>query len=83
MSEMMIDVGPMQINWYWQYPVMGSPWRITDPAVNIKTAAQILKTHYNRCGDWWRPWVVITGLPRTRKDRRSPTTTGNAFVTFR
>ena len=52
-GEMMIDVGPMQINWYWQYPVMGSPWRITDPAVNIKTAAQILKTHYNRCGDWW------------------------------
>ena len=52
-GEMMIDVGPMQINWYWQYPAMGSPWRITDPAVNIKLGAQILKTHYNRSGDWW------------------------------
>jgi hypothetical protein len=52
-GEMMIDVGPMQINWYWQYPLMGSPWRITDPAVNIKIGAQILKTHYDRSGDWW------------------------------
>lgn len=52
-GEMMIDVGPMQINWYWQFSVMGSPWRITDPAVNIKIAAQILKSHYERSGDWW------------------------------
>jgi hypothetical protein len=52
-GEMMIDVGPMQLNWYWQFSVMGSPWRITDPAVNIKIAAQILKSHYERSGDWW------------------------------
>ena len=52
-GEMMIDVGPMQINWYWQYSVMGSPWRITDPAVNIKLGAEILKTHFERSGDWW------------------------------
>ena len=52
-GEMMIDVGPMQINWYWQFGELGSPWRITDPAVNIKIGAQILKTHYDRSGDWW------------------------------
>ena len=52
-GEMMIDVGPMQINWYWQFDRMDSPWRITDPAVNIKIAAQILKSQYERCGDWW------------------------------
>lgn len=52
-GEMMIDVGPMQLNWYWQFTVMGSPWRITDPVVNIKIAAQILKSHYARSGDWW------------------------------
>lgn len=52
-GQMMIDVGPMQINWYWQYNLMGSPWRITDPAVNIKIAAEILKTHYRHTGDWW------------------------------
>lgn len=52
-GEMMIDVGPMMINWYWQFNLMGSPWRITDPAVNIKIAAEILKTHYQRSNDWW------------------------------
>jgi len=52
-GEMMIDVGPMQVNWYWQFGELGSPWRITDPAVNIKIGAQILKTHYDRSGDWW------------------------------
>jgi transglycosylase-like protein with SLT domain len=52
-GEQRIDVGPMQVNWYWQFEVMGSPWRITDPTVNIKIAAQILKTHYDRSGDWW------------------------------
>lgn len=52
-GELMIDVGPMQVNWYWQFAVMGSPWRITDPRVNVKIAAQILKTHYQRSGDWW------------------------------
>jgi hypothetical protein len=52
-GEMMIDVGPMQVNWYWQFDALGSPWRITDPAVNIKIAAEILKTHYKHCGDWW------------------------------
>lgn len=52
-GEMMIDVGPMQINWYWQFGELGSPWRITDPAVNVKIGAQILKTHYDRSGDWW------------------------------
>jgi len=52
-GEMKIDVGPMQLNWYWQFNALGSPWRITDPVVNIKVAAEILKTHYNRTGNWW------------------------------
>ncbi len=52
-GEMLIDVGPLQVNWYWQFEALGSPWRITDPAVSIKIAAQILKRHYERSGDWW------------------------------
>jgi hypothetical protein len=52
-GELKIDVGPMQVNWYWQFTVMGSPWRITDPTENLKVAAQILKTQYQRSGDWW------------------------------
>ena len=52
-GQMMIDVGPMQVNWYWQFNALGSPWRITDPAVNLKIGAQILQTQYHRCRDWW------------------------------
>lgn len=48
-----VDIGPMQLNWYWQYEHVGSPWRLTDPSENIKLAAQLLKQHYERCGDWW------------------------------
>jgi hypothetical protein len=52
-GEQRIDIGPMQVNWCWQFAAIGSPWRITDPVVNLKVAAQILKTHYARSGDWW------------------------------
>lgn len=43
----------MQINWYWQYELAGSPWTITDPVVNLKIGAVILKSHYLDTGDWW------------------------------
>ena len=52
-GEMMIDVGPMQVNWYWQYELLRSPWTITDPVVNLKVGAAILKNHYADTGDWW------------------------------
>ena len=52
-GETIIDIGPMQINWHWQFDAIGSPWRITDPLVNIKFGAQILKSQYERSGDWW------------------------------
>jgi len=48
-----VDIGPMQVNWYWQYELAGSPWTITDPVVNLKIGAVILKTHYLDTGDWW------------------------------
>jgi soluble lytic murein transglycosylase-like protein len=52
-GEMMIDVGLMQVNWHWQYDRLGSPWTITDPVVNLKVGASILKNHYADTGDWW------------------------------
>ena len=68
-GEMLINVGPMQINWYWQFDVMGSPWRITDPTVNIKIAADILKTHFERSEDWWEA-VGRYHRPATRPEDR-------------
>lgn len=51
-KQLRVDVGPLQVNWYWHYERLQSPWRITDPVVNLKVAAQILKQHYQRSGDW-------------------------------
>lgn len=52
-GQLSVDVGQMQVNWYWQYTRLQSPWRITDPAVNLKIGAQILRDHFERSGDWW------------------------------
>lgn len=48
-----VDIGLMQVNWYWQYEKLSSPWTITDPVANLKTGASILKEHYEDTGDWW------------------------------
>lgn len=48
-----VDVGPMQVNWFWQFDRLSSPWRLTDPAENVKIAAEILKGLHARSGDWW------------------------------
>lgn len=48
-----VDIGPMQVNWFWHYDIAGSPWTITDPVVNLKIGAGILKGHYLDTGDWW------------------------------
>ncbi len=51
-DKLRVDVGPLQVNWYWQFDRLLSPWRITDPVVNAKVGAEILKSHYARSGDW-------------------------------
>lgn len=48
-----IDIGPMQVNWYWQFERIGSPWTITDPLINLKVGAAIFKHHFLETGDWW------------------------------
>jgi hypothetical protein len=52
-SQLRVDVGPLQLNWYWQFERIDSPWRLTDPVVNAKLAAAFLKEHYEMSGDWW------------------------------
>ena len=52
-GEQSIDIGPMQVNWYWHFDKLQSLWLITDPVVNIKIGASILKTHYEQHQDWW------------------------------
>lgn len=48
-----VDIGLMQVNWYWQFDRIDSPWTITDPIVNLKVGAAILRHHFLESGDWW------------------------------
>ncbi|WP_144079936.1 lytic transglycosylase domain-containing protein [Haliea salexigens] len=52
-QELRIDVGPLQLNWYWQFERIASPWRLTDPVVNAKLAAVFLKEQFREGEDWW------------------------------
>jgi hypothetical protein len=51
---MRIDIGPLQVNWHWQFQKLGSPWLSTDPIYNTKIGSQILWNHYQQTGDWWQ-----------------------------
>jgi soluble lytic murein transglycosylase-like protein len=47
-NGMSVDIGPMQLNWKWQFERLGSPWQATDPTYNIITACRILRGYMNR-----------------------------------
>lgn len=49
-----VDIGPLQLNWHWQFERLTSPWNATDPIYNLKTASAILAEHYAKTGDWWQ-----------------------------
>lgn len=48
-----VDIGAMQINWNWKFDLIYSPWTLTEPTYNTKLAAEILRGHYEKTGDWW------------------------------
>jgi len=48
-----VDIGPMQVNWKWNFHQIVSPWLITDPIYNTKLGGQILYNHYQQTNDWW------------------------------
>ncbi|MFV0278925.1 MAG: transglycosylase SLT domain-containing protein [Parahaliea sp.] len=67
-GRLRVDVGPMQVNWYWHHRQAVSPWRLTDPVTNIKLAAQFLNSHYQQTGDW-QAAVGRYHRPATASDR--------------
>lgn len=46
------DVGPAQINWYWNSVLFNSLWEATDPYVNLQTAASMLRDYYRESGSF-------------------------------
>jgi hypothetical protein len=54
-----VDIGPMQLNWRWQFERLISPWQITDPTFNVLTGCKILRELYDdpgSAGSWH--WAV-------------------------
>lgn len=47
-----IDIGLMQVNWYWHREALKEPWTALDPYYNLRTGARILRDHYQQSGDW-------------------------------
>lgn len=48
-----IDIGPMQTNWHFHKKRYTSPWQATDPIINLKTGAKILRECYDKKHSWW------------------------------
>ena len=67
-EQLRIDIGPLQLNWYWQYERIASPWRITDPVASSKLAAVLVQEHYVQTGDWWQA-VARYHRPRTTTEQ--------------
>lgn len=49
-----IDIGLMQISWYWHRQRFASPAEALVPIHNLKVGAAILREQYEQTGDWWR-----------------------------
>lgn len=52
-GETNIDIGLMQVNWYYHRQRLGNPWLALQPEHNLSVAAEILKSCYAERGDWW------------------------------
>lgn len=52
-GETLFDVGIAQVNYHWHKEGFSSLEEMINPYNNLTYAAQYLKSHYNRSGDWW------------------------------
>ncbi|MEQ9590914.1 MAG: hypothetical protein RJS97_23470 [Parvibaculaceae bacterium] len=54
-----VDIGPLQLNWWWQFDRLNSPWLATDPVFNLVTGCNILRELYDHPdshGSWH--WAI-------------------------
>ncbi|WP_200193671.1 transglycosylase SLT domain-containing protein [Halorhodospira abdelmalekii] len=47
-----VDVGLMQVNWYWHGERFATLSESLEPQTNLKVGAAILRAHYEERGDW-------------------------------
>lgn len=48
-----VDVGLMQVSWYWHSQRFSSPEESLSPVKNLMIGASILAEQYRQSGDWW------------------------------
>lgn len=63
-GEQMVDVGPMQINWYWHKEKLVDPTTAFDPHYNLRLGAAYLREQYLKSGDWY----TAIGLYHNKSD---------------
>ncbi len=48
----LIDVGLMQVNWYYHQTRFLDAWLALEPKENLRVAAGLLRQHYDKAGSW-------------------------------
>lgn len=67
-SGKQVDIGLTQLNWYWKYNRLLSPWQATEPVFNLKTACTIIREHYDK--EPAKGWFHATG--KYHRESNSP-----------
>lgn len=52
-GETMVDVGLMQVNWYWHGEKLRDPETALSPYYNLRVGAAYLREQYDLTGDWY------------------------------
>lgn len=68
-----IDIGVMQLNWRWHHWEFVDAEEMLEPASNIKYAASLLRSLYNKHGDWQsavRYYHSATGIHHRKYSRK-------------
>jgi len=52
-GERSIDIGLMQVSWKYHKDKLGNTWQALDPYYNLRVAAGILQSCFDKRRDWW------------------------------
>ena len=52
-GERSIDIGLMQVSWRFHKDKLGNTWQALDPYHNLRVAAGILQSCFDKRRDWW------------------------------
>lgn len=53
-QKALVDIGVMQVNWYWHQHRFSSLTQAWQPMVNLQVGAEILRECFEQTHDWWQ-----------------------------